>query len=337
MRLSNKFIQPLVLCSLTMITCSAIAAPMVIPTNSGFIVNKMNHTWFVKNNGTALLLNTGNGGPANQIIGYKGGFLLQNESLTFYNSNNGINWMKVDRKIEPTGYRFPTSTDGLASSGDVLYYKSFSNDYCISTNGGSLWSCKNPHFTLPSFGSGTNIIDASNIISENGKFFRVYRVSKATISGTQYLDVLASGSSYSKIVNVTSLPQGYVTKFSGNPLIVGDNLVSYKAKKGLFDIGLTNLRNLSSKTIATKFTGANISFAAGNNKYFVVGPVFGTISKLIVVSNGKPTLAKYINADYNITFNGKKFLAVDDSILSSPIQKHNIYISRNAVDWEEVK
>lgn len=340
MKLSKKFVQPLVLGSLAMIACSAIAKPMVYPTNSGFIVNRMNHTWFVRNNGTGLLLNVGNSGSVNQIIGYKGGFLLQDESYNFYRSNNGINWVKVDSKAGPAGYRLPTSTDGLASSGDALYYKGFSKKYCISTDGGSFWSCKTPPFTLPSFGQGANIIDASNIISKNGKFFRVYRISRATISGTQYLDVLASGSSYSKIIKITPLPRGFVTKWIGNPLIVGDNLVSYKAKNGLFDIGLTNLKTMTFKAISTnglKFTknpGTNISFAAGTNNYFVIGKVGVITSKLILVANGKPKLENYSHPADSITFNGKKFLATDNALLFA---SHKIYISKDAVEWKEVK
>lgn len=319
---------------------STFAYGMVAYNKHGFVVSRGEHVWFVKNNGSVEPSNIK--AIAVQVIAHSGGFFLQDESNNFYSSMNGIVWNKIKYTVKPSVYDMPSSNGGLSSYKGVLYRIGFNNKYCASRDNGNIWACYAKKFTLPPSVSGDTLIDSGGIAGKNGRFFRVYDVLQSTISGEKRKNILASGGLFSGIDKVTPLPDGFFTKSSGSPLIVGNYLVSYKAGNGFFDIGLMNLKTLKFSVLKTKhlkFTknsGTELQFAAGTSHYFVVGPVGVVNPKIIVVRNGVPALAKFsINNNANdISFNGKMFLASNSSPLGL---QHRVYISKNAIAWRPVE
>lgn len=327
------------------ISTSAVASH-VWPLKDGFLVSNSNHIWFVGNNGSASLTDLQpilNAASSKRIS-----IIRSMEPLgQMYKSYNGVNWFKVTPVVTPSGRHLPYEPRGFYNLDGRFYLlgSTNSNDYCTSSNGIS-WSCApTQKFAEPSFGRGSYTITTGNVAERDGYFIKVYEVSEPAISGSKNVYVMARGSSFRDTTQVVSL-NGYTTKSSNAPFLVGNHLVSFKYSfnqntgQQLDSIGTLNVKTLKFTKINTKplgIYGSVISNVSGAGKHFVVS---GSIDNKkmnpvdIIVDNDRAKLVKAIVPGVSIYFNGKLFLCRAGSEFSS---SHKLYISNNGITWRSVK
>lgn len=305
----------LVACAVSLsVTGNALAADPIFTGNGYFLVHLNSVTWKVTPNGQATRTDIPKFSyPLGAAYG-NGHWLAWNSG--FSTSTDGVFWKAVN-----LGHVMPTDANIAATQGKLFFSDgkfylttAMTNQLCSSASGVN-WDCK------PAF--STRRTTMSQVQKCGNTLYRFAEITRSTPTGTsQQTEVVIRGAG--------GLPQKfYVAAPYESSACFGNKIVFYSGpSESELPFAVTSLDKKVTRIEKIRNVNEVLSAAGNQDVGLLVIAPNNTTPVLIIYKNGSFHPEKTAFEPQSVAYEDGTFLATSDT---------KMYISRNGVDWKQVR